>query len=237
MSQKKGPAFQPGPSRICTATALVTTGGAALPFCQCRRSQQCSKELIPLHLNRRLGFGRDDVRCSSQNRRFSLFSAYRVGERVLAWVAEVAENPLHASDNTPDAALASAAFRYIRLARFAYGGNLGQPGLARLGKFREVLFDAGTEATLAGLNSGTLRLDIGCTSSHLPPLLRHCNGCGKQYRGADYYEALHHRFISSTNPLPRKYSLFPRFPASHAVARPRHYGQRTCPRIWLPIIE
>jgi hypothetical protein len=110
---------------------------------------------------------------------FSLFSAYRVGERVLAWVAEVAKNPLQASDNAPDAALASAVFRYIRLTRFAYGGNLGQPGLARFGKFRKVFFDAGAEATLAGLNSRTLRLDIGCTGSRLPPLLRHCNGCGK----------------------------------------------------------
>ena len=91
-----------------------------------------------------------------------------------------------------DAALASAAFRYIRLARFAYGGNLGQPGLARLGKFREVLFDAGTEATL--LNSGTLRLDIGCAK--LPPA-RVAALLAIQLRKVaprrrDYYEALHH---------------------------------------------
>ena len=105
--------------------------------------------------------GRDKIRCSSQNRRFSLFSAYRLGECVLTWVAEVAKNPLHASHKAPDAALASAVFRYILLTRFAYGGNLGQPGLARFGKFREVFFDARDEATLAGLNSGTLRLDIG----------------------------------------------------------------------------
>jgi hypothetical protein len=124
----------------------------------------------------------------SQNRRFSLFSAHRLGECVLTWVTEVAKSLLHARHKA-EAALASAAFRYIRLTRVAYGGNLRQPGLARFGKFREVFFDAGAEATLAALNSGTLRLDISCT---LPTLLRHRDVCGKQHRSADYYEALHH---------------------------------------------
>jgi hypothetical protein len=120
-----------------------------------------------------------------------LFSAHRLGECVLTWVAEVAKNLLHASHKA-ETALASAAFRYIRLTRVAYGGNLRQPGLARFRKFREVFFDAGAEATLAGLNSGTLRFDIGCTCSRPPALLRHRDGCGKQHRSADYYEALHH---------------------------------------------
>jgi hypothetical protein len=65
-------------------------------------------------------------------------------------------------------------------------------GLARFGKFSEVFFDAGAEATLAGLNSGALHLDIGCTCSRRPALLRHRGGCGKQHRSADYCEALHH---------------------------------------------
>jgi hypothetical protein len=118
-------------------------------------------------------------------------SAHCLGECVLTWVAEVAKNSRHASD-APDAALASAAFRYIRITRFCRGGNLSQPSLARFGKFREVFFDAGDEATLAGLNSGTLRLDIGCTCYRLPMLLRHRDSCGKQHCSADYYEALHH---------------------------------------------
>jgi hypothetical protein len=117
-----------------------------------------------------------------------LFSAHRLGECVLTWVAEVAKSLLHARHKA-EAALASAAFRYIRLTRVAYGGNLRQSGLARFGKFSEVFFDAGAEATLAALNSGTLRLNISCT---LPTLLRHRDGCGKQHRSADYYEALHH---------------------------------------------
>jgi hypothetical protein len=62
-------------------------------------------------------------------------------------------------------------------------------------EFREVFFDAGADATLAALNSGTLRLDIGCTYSRRPALLRHRDGCGKQHRSADYYEALHHSHL------------------------------------------
>jgi hypothetical protein len=38
---------------------------------------------------------------------WSLFSAYRLGECVLTWVAEVAKNPLHASHNAQDAAAAT----------------------------------------------------------------------------------------------------------------------------------
>jgi hypothetical protein len=136
----------------------------------------------------------------SQNRWFSLFSTHRLGECVLTWVAEVAKSLLHARHKA-EAALASAAFRYIRLTRFAYGGNLRQPGLARFGKFREVFFDAGAEATLAGLNSGTLRLDIGCTCYRLPALPRHRDVCGKQHRSADYYEALHHHSSSPRQTL------------------------------------
>jgi hypothetical protein len=120
-----------------------------------------------------------------------LISAHCFGECVLTWAAEVAKSLLHARHKA-EAALASAAFRYIRLTRFCGGGNRRQSGLARFGKFREVFLDASAEATLAGLNSGTLRLDIGCTSYRLPTFLRHRDGCGKQHCSADYYEALHH---------------------------------------------
>src|SRR5690348_9278166 len=101
-------------------------------ICNCRRSLRVKPD-------RNRFCGQTHTCRFSQNLGLSLFSAHRLGECVLTCVAEVAKRLFHAR-HTAEAALASAAFRYIRLTRVAYGGNLRQPGLARFGKFREVFF-------------------------------------------------------------------------------------------------
>jgi len=126
-------------------------------------------------------------------------TGYRLADRVLAWVTEVAKSVLDAGyETTPATPLTSAIFLYISLTCFASGGDLRQSGLARLGKFREVFFYACTEAALAGLNVRALRLYVACTRASLATLLRRRYRCGKEHRSANYHEMFHHWLFSST---------------------------------------
>src|SRR5947207_1633393 len=105
-------------------------------------------------------------------RHFLLFSSgYRLRERVLAWVADFPKSILHASD-TPEMLFVGAALLYVLLTCFAGLGDLRQSGLTRFGKFRQVFFHAQADATLAGLNIGTLRFYVACTRPRVATLLR-----------------------------------------------------------------